>query len=237
VDLTYLFGLNYNRPAANFPKFRKALDLAIDRQAIAAVYGDQIALSELIQPRFIKQPVTEQDITQARELIDEIREQLPQPIVIRMRNVDENPYHKAIAEIVVNNLADLNLATKIVTSIPKSGHAWDEQDHDLRLMWLGLGNIVDPLSQFSLYLRSTPYPDMRLPSEYDLTPEYELARQKGGLNERIDAALKVSKKFREHSLAIPLYGKKSSVWIRKGLSIDLGAQRTALLFWLDRVKM
>ena len=236
IDLGYLFRFNYDSPLARNLDVRRAIDLVLDRDTLAAVNDDTVPMWRILPSTFwgLRHLNLKRDVSRAKDHLQKVDPELRRhPIRIRMRNHDD-PARSPFAKIISANLAEIGLKAQFVDG--GGAKLGDPGDYDLGLMWIGIGDILDPLEQYSFFMPESAFPFLHTPTDVMLVQRYRDAEFAPSFDVRVEHTRRLADYFQDQSYALPLFGKTASVWVRKGVRVDLGHQRSSLMFHLDRVQ-
>ena len=228
---------NFNNPIAADIRFRKAINIAIDRNKIAEGVETYSPVHEFLAQHFWGRTEVEivRDTETAKKLLKsvsglDLAKQYEIPIFYGSLN--DEKYGSYIQKLV-KQLAQVGLKIKPVSSTVKF-FPTDNKDTLFRLTSLGTG-VADPLILFGL-LRGEKSPKRPHFPLHD--KEYESLFRKAQLSttleQRVDAVKKLSQYVQDNVWLVPLFEKKLLVSVNPKRIKSIGVQDGGLTFFLER---
>ena len=226
---------NFNNPIASDIRFRRAINLAIDRNKIVA--GDKTSnpAQEFLAQHYWGRTEVEivRDIETAKKLLKDV----PSLDLTAQHEVSIYSSKSGKDDIylqeLVKQLAEVGLKIKLVASTAKF-FAADNKDTLFRIVSLG-ATVADPLTLFGLF-RGENSPKRPFFPLHD--KEYEEIFHKAQLSttfeERAIAVKKLSQYVQDNVWFVPLFEKKLLVSVDPKRVKSVGVQDGGLTFFLER---
>lgn len=239
VSLTSVY-FNFNNPIASDIRFRKAINIALDRDKIVKDVNTYNPTHEFLAQHFWGHIETKisRDIEEAKKLLKSVQSidlSKQYKISVFSEKLGEEK-HNNYAQELVRQLAQVGLKIKLVASTDKF-FPIDDKDTLLCLVSLG-ASIADPLILFGLLNgeKSPMRPHFPL---YD--KEYEALLNKAQLSktfeQRVAAVKKLSQYVQDNVWLVPLFEKKLLVSVNSKRVKSVGVQDGGLTFYLERTTL
>ncbi|WP_186648187.1 ABC transporter substrate-binding protein [Fluviispira vulneris] len=238
------FLFNYQTKLGQDPNFRKAISLALDREKIAAkgIHKELIPEDQML-PNFGWQknyradiPVQQQDLAQAKELLNKVPHELWQNKILTIpcywedaKDVNTLPYIQEIK----TELKELGLKVEFQSNV----EGYDKfKDGDENVLWFtGFAFASDdPNKNFAHFLKGSYFAH-----EYPTDPEYERLFQESSANSSkiSESTKKLSEYFTRNNIMVILFNQRVSYAYDSKKIASLGEQYSGIKFEIWKVKM
>ncbi len=238
------FLFNYQTKLGQDPNFRKAISLSLDREKIAAkgIHKELIPEDQML-PNFGWQknyradiPVQQQDLAQAKELLNKVPHELWQNKVLTIpsywedvKDINTLPY---IQEIKAE-LTDLGLKVEFQSNV----EGYDKfKDGDENVLWFtGFAFTSDDPNKSFANFRNGSY----FAHEFPKDPEYERLFQESSANSSkiSEPTKKLSEYFTKNNIMVILFNQRVSYAYDSKKIASLGEQYSGIKFEIWKVKM
>ena len=231
---------NFNNPIASDVRFRKAINLAIDRNTITAGVETYTPVHEFLAQHFWGR--TEVEVVRNTEAAKKLLKSVSSldltkhyEIPIFYGSLDDEKYGGYIRELV-KQLAEIGLKIKPVSSTAKFFPP-DNKDTLFRLVSLG-ASVADPLILFGLFRgeKSPKRPHFPL-HDNDYENLFQKAQHSSTLEQRVAAVKNLSQYLQDNVWLVPLFEKKLLVSVDPKRVKSVGVQDGGITFFLERTTL
>lgn len=236
AGLTSIY-FNFNNPVASDIRFRRAINIAIDRDKIVAGVETYSPVHEFLAHHFWGRTGVEinKDVETAKKLLKsvpslDLNKQYEIPIFYG--SLGDEKYGAYLKELV-KQLAQVGLKIKPISSIDKFFPA-DDKNTLLRLSALGTG-FAEPLTLFGL-LKGEKSPKRPYFPLHDKEYEnlFSKAQLSTTLEQRVAAVKNLSQYIQDNVWLVPLFEKKLLVSVNYKRVKSVGVQDGGITFFLER---
>ena len=236
AGLTSIY-FNFNNPIASDVRFRKAINIAIDRNKIAAGVETYSPAHEFLAQHYWGR--TQVKISRDTEAAKNLLKSIPGLDLAKQHELNVfsgslgNKKYESYVQELVKQLAQVGLKIKLVSSDAKF-FPTDNKDTLFRLVTLG-ADIADPLIMLGLF-RGEKSPNRPHFPMHD--KEYETLFSKAELSTTLEhravAVKKLSQYIQDNVWLVPLFEKKLLVSVDPKRVKSVGVQDGGLTFFLER---
>ena len=239
---------NYNNPIANDIRFKRALDLAIDRKSLAEGVEIYNPVNEFLASHFEGRLETKakwdiENIDKAKELLQKVKSldlsktyQIP---VFAHEKFNDPKYRAKYGAYVLKlerQLKSIGLKVKFVASDVKI-FPMDDKSTLFRLVPLG-ADVADPMILFSLLKgEKSPLKPHFPMNDKPYEELFKKAQQATKIEQRTESIKNLSEYLYQNKWMIPLFEKKLLVSVDSKRVKNVGLQDGGLTFFVERVTL